>query len=420
MRVFPLCLFSCLLSASALAQTSPRYEVEVQPTQVQDASGRWTTETRKDEVGPPPESAFQGGSDSTVQGDRAVSVPRDSHAREEPLPVETYGQPDAPSPQSPASGAAELGAWDEAPATASPSLLPADSLADAEPELDTAITNATHVDGHRRIGNFLAGPGSFDFILHHTLMGAAGGLAITGIPGRFDVGDVGTRTTMLLGTLAGAGLGFATSAWYQFNNWIEPPAAHYGIIHTLVGALFLTGLVDTFSDDPLVLASTALVGAEIAAWMSIVLGTGKLPAAQGLMLSSGAAWGLAYGALLIATMATSGTDFDGVGDFLPALMIAPGIGLGAMALASIRYTPSVEQLVRANLFGAGVGSGVLLITALAAGGFNQPLPYVLGLVSSAAAMSLVTLLWAEPDPEVGRWTHTGRREPARPYSNPWW
>lgn len=400
MRVFPLCLLSCLLSVSALAQTPPRYEVEVQPTQVQDPSGRWTSEPREE-----------------------APAQREPQSDGQPKPVELYGQPSTPSTQTPV---AQEPSQPSTPARRSgepegaSALLPSESLAEAETPLESSITNATHVDGHRRIGNFLAGPGSFDFILHHTLMGAAGGLAITGIPGRFDVGDVGTRTTMLLGTLAGAGLGFATSAWYQFNNWIEPPAAHYGIIHSLVGALFLAGIVDTFSDDALVLASTALVGAEIAAWMSIVLGTGKLPAAQGLMLSSGAAWGLAYGALLIATMATSGTDFDGVGDFLPALMIAPGIGLGAMALASIRYTPSVEQLVRANIFGAGVGSGVLLITALAAGGFNQPLPYVLGLVSSAAAMSLVTLLWAEPAPELGRWTHTGRREPKGPYSNPWW
>lgn len=400
MHVFRICLLSCLLSLPALAQSSPPYEVEVQPTQVQDPTGRW------------------------IDAPREAEPQRTPIPDAEPLPAETYGQPYEPSTQAPAAGAAEAvesgAAQQQQDPLASPSLLPSEPLEDEASPLETSITNATHVDGHRRIGSFLAGPGSFDFILHHTLMGAAGGLAITGIPGNFDVRDVGTRTTMLLGTLAGAGLGFATSAWYQFNNWIEPPAAHYGIIHTLVGALFLAGIVDTFSDDPLVLASTALVGAEIAAWMSIVLGTGKLPAAQGLMLSSGAAWGLAYGALLIATMATSGTDFDGVGDFLPALMIAPGIGLGAMALASIRYTPSVEQLVRANIFGASVGSGVLLITALAAGGFNQPLPYVLGLVSSAAAMSLVTLLWAEPAPELGRWTYTGRREPKRAYANPWW
>lgn len=415
MRVFPLCLLTCLLGLPALAQTSPQYEVEVQPTQVQDPSGRWSADPQETQ-----DTYSQDPYRQNVQQEDAASKP-----------VEIYGQPYEPStqPQDADPYGAPTPTYEQLPAAATPedtdpaappSLLPSDARTDAEPTLESAITNATHVDGHRRMGSFLAGPGSFDFILHHTLMGAAGGLAITGIPGHFNLGDVGTRTTMLLGTLAGAGLGFATSAWYQFNNWIEPPAAHYGIIHTLVGAMFLTGLVDTFSDDPLVLASTALVGAEIAAWMSIVLGTGKLSAAQGLMLSSGAAWGLAYGALLVATLATSGTDFDGVGDFLPALLMAPGVGLGAMALASMRYTPSVEQLVRANIFGAGVGSGVLLLTALASGGFNQPLPYVLGLVTSAAAMSLVTLLWAEPDPEVGTWTYTGRREPKRAYDNPWW
>jgi len=188
-----------------------------------------------------------------------------------------------------------------------------------------------------------------------------------------------------------------------------------------VAGLFLTGVMDSFSDDPLVLATTALIGAELGGWLTMVLGTGSMSAARGLMLTTGAGWGLIYASLLVATLATSGTDFEGVGSFLPALMMAPGLGLGAMALAAMRYEPSVNQLLRANAFGGAVGGGVLLLTALAAGGFGSPLPYVLGLVSSAAAMSLVSMLWAEPGgSDAVTITYTGSRQAAGPYSNPWW
>lgn len=298
-------------------------------------------------------------------------------------------------------------------------LLPPPSSTASEGVPEAAITDASRVDGRPRQGPFLAGPGSFNVILHHTLMGAAGGFAVTAIPGGFDFGKVDTRTAMLLGTLVGTGLGFATSSWYQFNHWIDRPAADYGIVNSVIAGMFLTGLVDTFSNDPLVLATSALIGAELGAWLTLTVGTGEFPASRGLMIASGGAWGLIYGALLMATLGNSGTRIDSAEDVVPALLLAPGIGAAVMALASLRYDPSTSQLMRANLFGAAVGSSVLLLTALVAGGFNSPLPYVLGLVSSAAAMSLVSLLWAE-DVQKPAYTSTGSIRKPKPYSNVWW
>lgn len=349
----------------------------------------------------------------------------------QPSSADPYAQPDLADPyarpQSADPYAAPRTVTEPQPALTGtptqPTLTPEQKLDRDEPSNNAreAITNGQFVQGRPRQGAFLAGPGSFDFVLHHTLMGAAGGFAVTAIPGHFDFTRVDSRTAMLLGTLVGAGLGFATSSLYQFNNWIDKPASHYGVVNSVVASLFLTGVMDTFSNDPLVLATTALIGAELGGWLTMVLGTGSLSAARGLMLTTGASWGLIYASLLVATLATSGTEFDGAGSFLPALMMAPGLGLGAMALAAMRYEPSVNQLLRANALGGAVGGGVLLLTALAAGGFGSPLPYVLGLVSSAAAMSLVSMLWAEPGGSEGvTVTYTGSRQPVGPYSNPWW
>ena len=82
--------------------------------------------------------------------------------------------------------------------------------------------NAALLDGHVREGAFLAGPGSLTFVLHNTILGAAGGLVTQGLAGadKFDLSR-GSRERMLAGTLVGAGLGFGLSAWWQFNHWIE-------------------------------------------------------------------------------------------------------------------------------------------------------------------------------------------------------
>lgn len=275
------------------------------------------------------------------------------------------------------------------------------------------------LDGHVRQGPFLAGPGSLAFVLNHSLLGAGAGLALTGIPNRFDLSDESSRVAMLVGTLVGTGVGFGTSAWYQFNNWMDRPVASLAVANTVMGGMFTTGFVDLFSDDALVLASAAVAGAELGSWLTATVGGGELKESTALFVGSGGAWGLAYSALLLATLHTSGSRFDSVQSLLPPLLLAPGIGAGAMALASMRYSPTTAQVMRANLFGGAVGAGVLLLSALVVGGFNSPIPYVLGFISSAGAMTAVSLLWEESAerPSDG-YQLTRRRD--RPYKAYWW
>lgn len=274
------------------------------------------------------------------------------------------------------------------------------------------------IDGRLREGAFLSGPGSLTFVLHHSIMGAVGGLATQGISNQFRF-DLGSREAMLAGTLIGAGVGFGFSAWWQFNHWIGLPAANYGIVNSLIAGMAMTGLVDLMTNDPLALAWTAFLAAEAGAWASIVLGGGDFTVSKGLFIASGGAWGLVYCALLVGILGTSGSGGD-VNAAIDALLIAPGIGAGALALAGLKYSPTTNQILRADVFGAGVGAGVFLLSGLVLGGFNQPTPYVLSLLSSAGAIAAVSILWEESaeGPPAAVFLQDVERD--RPYSNVWW
>ncbi len=275
------------------------------------------------------------------------------------------------------------------------------------------------IDGHLRQGAFFSGPGSVTFVLHHSIMGAAGGFTTMGIGQNFSL-ELGNREAMLAGTLIGAGLGFASSAWWQFNHWIGPNAANFGIVHSVLTSMALTGFVDVVSDDKQVLAWTAFVGAETGAWLTALLTNGDLPLNDALLISSGAGWALAYAGMLLAIITTSGTQI-GTQGVIDSLLIAPGVGAGILALASVRYKPSAAQILRADMFGAGVGAAVLVLSALVLGGFNQTTPYVLSMIGSAGAIAAVSIFWEESAERPLEFRTPSRsKRKSEPYRTIWW
>jgi hypothetical protein len=285
--------------------------------------------------------------------------------------------------------------------------------APAEPPKDTGPL----VDGHPRSGPFLSGPGSLPFVLHHTLMGAAGGLVTQGIAHRFSL-ESGPREAMLVGTLVGAALSFGISAWWQFNNWIGAPMGNFGIVHSLITGMFLVGMVDLVSNDSTALAYTALIGAELGAWVTALAIGGEMSLGTGLAVSSGAGWAMAYMALLLATINNSGTHV-GWSAIVDSLLIAPGVGAGLAALASLRFHPTATQVLRADILGAGVGAVVLALSAAVLGGFGSPTPYVLSLLSSAVAIAVVSIFWAESAERPATVLYRSP-EKDRPYRTVWW
>jgi len=286
----------------------------------------------------------------------------------------------------------------------------AKARASAPPEEDTGVL----LDGRPRQGPFLSGPGSLSFVIHHTTMGALGGFFTQAFANDFSF-DQSSREAMLAGTLIGAGLGFGASAWWQFNNWVDRPMASFGVGNSVVGGMFLAGFMDLFTQDPGVLTWSAFLGAELGAWLTAGLGGGQLPLNNGLLISSGAGWGMAYAALLMAVIHFSGSDVSGK-TWRDTLLLAPGIGAGALALATMRYDPTPSQIIRADIFGAGVGAAVLLISGLVLGGFDQSTPYVLSFLGSAGAITTVSLLWEE---SVDR-SRLGRGTKGQAYKNVWW
>jgi hypothetical protein len=116
---------------------------------------------------------------------------------------------------------------------------------------------------------------------------------------------------------------------------------------------------------------------------------------QGVLITSGGAWAAIYTALIYGIIATTGGASSARGG-MDAVMLTPALGAAAMALASLKFHPSTTQIMRANLFGLGVGGAVLLISALVLGAhFASPVPYVLAGIGAAGAKTLVSLLWAE-------------------------
>ncbi|QRN93361.1 hypothetical protein JRI60_29705 [Archangium violaceum] len=284
------------------------------------------------------------------------------------------------------------------------------------PGVSPASNDGVMLDGQIRYGAFLSGPGSLTFILHHSLMGAMGGFFTQGFANGFSF-ERSSREAMLAGTLLGAGLGFGSSAWWQFNNWVDKPLGYFGIGNSVIGGMFLAGFMDLFSRDTGVLTWSAFVGAELAAWITATLGGGQMPYNHGLLVASGGGWGLAYAALLMAIVHFSGSKISGK-TWTDTLLMAPGIGATALALATMKYNPTTSQILRADAFGAGVGAVVLVLSALVLGGFDQSTPYVLGLLGSAAAITTVSLLWeeaAERPPAM-----VGSTVRSKAYRNDWW
>jgi len=328
-----------------------------------------------------------------------------------------------PRPASPGSGTQET----EGPRPAAPGSGGQDDGVPVE-AVETPVDQSLMLDGHVRRGAFLAGPGSLQFILHHSILAGVGGLVTMGIASGFRLDETGTREAMLAGTLIGAGLGFGVSAWWQFNNWLDFPVATFGIVNSLISGMAFTGLFNLFTEDSPTLAWTALIGAELGAWLTVGVGGGELSFRKGLGIASAAGWATAYAALFLAIVGTS-SSFPNSRTIVDTLLIAPGVGALGMALASLQFTPSTAQIVRANLFGAGAGGAVLLISALVLGGFNTATPYVLALLSSALAITAVSVFWAEAaevQPKHRAVDPTYRRvlyrapDRQRPYSNPWW
>ncbi len=308
---------------------------------------------------------------------------------------------------------------------AEPDAPPADAAAQPPPELTPKpapeappappLDSGAYIDGHLREGAFLSGPGSLTFVLHHTIMLGVGGLAtqITSLrPFSFDRNS---REAMLAGLLIGGGLGFGASAWWQFHHWIDHPMANFGIVNSVISGMFFTGLVDLMTNDPTALTWVALIGSELGAWLTATVGGGEMTLAKGLFIASGGFWGLAYATLLLAIVGL-GSPETNWGAAIDTLLIAPGIGAGAMALAGLQYSPTASQVLRADIFGAGVGAGVFLLSALLLG-FQTATPYVLALLSSAGAIATVSLLWEEAAerPALHRDLEKGR-----PYRTVWW
>lgn len=294
-----------------------------------------------------------------------------------------------------------------------PTLTPTATSALPPPHVDGGMM----LDGQPRIGPFLSGPGSFRFIAHHTTLGALGGFFTQAFANDFSF-DKSSREAMLAGTLIGAGLGFGASAWWQFNNWVDRPMANFGVHNSVVGGMFMAGFMDLFTQDPGVLTWSAFLGAELGAWLTAGLGSGQLPLNDGLLMASGAGWGAAYTALLLAVIHFSGSDISGK-TWRDALLLAPGIGAGALALATMRYNPTPSQILRADLFGSGVGAAVLLLSGLVLGGFDQSTPYVLSFLGSAGAITTVSLLWEESvDPTALK--SSSRSGKNQPYRSVWW
>jgi hypothetical protein len=67
---------------------------------------------------------------------------------------------------------------------------------------------------------------------------------------------------------------------------------------------------------------------------------------------------------------------------------------------------------------------VLVLSALVLGGFDQPTPYVLSFLGSAAAITTVSLLWEEaaerPRMALGSSSSSSGSSKGKPYRCVWW
>lgn len=301
-----------------------------------------------------------------------------------------------------------------------PPLPPPEQL-DESPKTLPAVGPSAMIDGHPREGAFLSGPGSLAFILHHSLLTGVGALgtqmiprAIAGGPG-FSSEDA--RLAYLGLGLGGAAVGFAGSAVWQFGHWMSLRTATFGMVNSGFGGLFLAGLSNLFTTEPYAISWLTLLGSLTGAWLTPLVGGGDLPLNHGVLITSGGVWAAIYASLIVAIVATTGGAVD-ARKGADAIMLMPALGAGAMALATLKFNPSTTQIMRANVFGVGVGGAVLVLSALVLGAnFNHFVPYLLAGVGAIGAQTLVSLLWVEAAESP---TTPATTQPGRSRVSPWW
>lgn len=368
-------LLLTLLSATALAQSTPPIEAQPQPKVI---------------VVPYPSEVYDAGS--------PVAAPIEA---QQPL-INSE-----PPPQPMAEPLPPTRTLEALPPTPEPVPLSADAI----PQPNEGP--GAFLDGHPRTGAFLSGPGSLTFILHHTLMTGLGVLGTQMVPRINDAYCYGNppgcvqnpevwtsgsaRVAYLAGALIGAGVGFGASAFWQFTHWMNHTTANFGIINSFFGGAFAGAIADLITNhqSPTAISWLTVVGMLAGAWLTPIIGGGDLALNKGVLITSGGAWAMIYTALVLAIIASTG----GGGDLragIDALMIMPAIGAAAMAFATLRFNPSTTQIMRANLFGVGAGGVVLVLAALVLGAnFASPVPYILAAVAAIGAKVTVSLLWAE-------------------------
>jgi hypothetical protein len=136
-----------------------------------------------------------------------------------------------------------------------------------------------------------------------------------------------------------------------------------------------------------------VLGNTAGAWLSTIVGGGQLALNRGVFITSGGLWAGIYTALILGIVASTG-GAAALRNGLDALLLTPAIGAGAIALAGLKFNPSTAQVMRANIFGVGVGAAVLLLSGLLVS-FNSPVPYVLSGIGAIGAKAIVSVLWAE-------------------------
>ena len=268
------------------------------------------------------------------------------------------------------------------------------------------------IENHPRTGPFLSGPGSFMFVTTHTLLGTAGGLTTMGVSNHWNF-DVGSREAILAGTLVGAGIGFGTSAWWQFHHWIGRTSAAMTLTDSIVGGMAVTGLVNLTTTDQTALAWASFLGGEVGAWLTTGIGGGDMPLEHAMLLATGEGWAEIYGALLLAIVHFSGSSLTSRAG-ADTLLIAPAVGATFLAFATSRFHPTPRQILRANVSGAAIGGTVLLLSALLLGHLDSPTPYALAMASSATTMAIVSIFWDDraAPPTLGH--------APPPYRSVWW
>ncbi len=339
----------------------------------------------------------------------------------------------------------------DVPARPPPTPQPLEPQVPIDPNLDPASIRAppsAMLDGKPREGSFLSGPGSVTFLMHHTIMGSVALLSTQMVPrisrhinekrlnptcptvaDCYDPTGGDARIAYLVGGLVGAGVGFASAAFWQFYNWMSVNTATFGIVNSLVGALFTIGLTNAITQDATAISYMGLVGALGGAWITAIVGGGQMTTSKGLLITSGAVWAAIYTALILGIVASTGGPVDLRGG-IDAILIMPAVGATALAIAGLKFHPSSEQILRADFFGGGVGLVVWVISVLLAPGpagcpgpcgVKSPVPYILAGLTAAGAKIIVSLLWADtvmaPAPANALYRSP---ELDRPYSRVWW